>query len=222
MIGATHQADLQFTFIYLTKVSKMQDKQLSQARRFNQAVARRLPGAAGVMIESADPSGADAQACIGAYFRELQERFDEGFDPALSVSANPEELVPPSGWFLIARLDGVPIGCVALKIKGGGYGEIKRMWVARSARGLGIAQRLLESIEVRAIDAGVDVLRLDTHRSLTEARALYLRNGYVEIAPYNSNPYAHYWFEKRGMLRPRQLSAKAPRPGEASSSRSTA
>jgi hypothetical protein len=56
---------------------------------------------------------------------------------------------------------------------------------------------LLESLEARARAAGVNVLRLDTNRHLAEARSLYLRNGYDEIPPYNRNPYAHYWFEKR-------------------------
>jgi GNAT superfamily N-acetyltransferase len=155
--------------------------------------------AAGVAIEPEDPAGADAQACILAYFRELRERFEQGFDPGLSVSANPEELKPPAGWFLVARLEGVPVGCGALKIKDGGYGEIKRMWVSPSARGLGIARRLLEALEARAFDAGVDVLQLDTNRGLTEARRLYERSGYVQIAPYNDNPYADYWYEKRGL-----------------------
>ncbi|CAK8743200.1 hypothetical protein SODG_006336 [Sodalis praecaptivus] len=66
-----------------------------------------------------------------------------------------------------------------------------------AARGLGIAQRLLATLETQAAAAGVQTLRLDTHRSLTEACALYARNGYREIAPYNTNPYAHHWFEKK-------------------------
>ena len=152
--------------------------------------------ASAVRVESVDPAGADAQSCIQAYFRELAERLEEGFDPARSVSAAPEELVPPAGWLLVARLDGTAVGCGALKIHDG-YAEIKRMWVAPAARGSGIAQRLLESLEAQATAAGVGVVRLDTNRSLVEARALYLRNGYVEIPPYNDNPYAHHWFEKR-------------------------
>lgn len=161
------------------------------------AEAERLLRASAVTVEAVDPLSVEARACIQAYFRELQERFDAGFDPGLSVSAKPEELVPPLGWLLVARLDGESVGCGALKIKQGGYGEIKRMWVAPSARRLGIAQRLLDALEARAVAAGVDVLQLDTNRHLAEARSLYLRNGYAEIPPYNNNPYANYWFEKR-------------------------
>lgn len=177
----------------------------SQRQRLLAAMAEveRFLRASAVTIEPADPFGMEAQACIQAYFHELQARFEEGFDPTLTVSANPEELVPPAGWFLLARLDGVAVGCGALKIQDHGHGELKRMWVAPSARGLGIAQRLLESLEAQAAAAGVTVLQLDSHRSLVEARELYRRNGYVEIAPYNTNRYAHYWYEKRGLQRSR-------------------
>ena len=161
------------------------------------AEVERLMRASAVAIEPADPASEDARLCIEAYFRELEERFETGFDPARTVSANPEELVPPAGQFLIARLDGRAVGCGGLKVKGRKLGEIKRMWVAPDARGLGIAQRLLDAIEEQAVRMGLHTLQLDTNRALKEARALYTRNGYREIPRYNDNPYAHHWFEKR-------------------------
>jgi DNA-binding MarR family transcriptional regulator/GNAT superfamily N-acetyltransferase len=172
----------------------------------------RLMRASSVTIEPVDPGSVDARRCIEAYFRELEERFEAGFDPARSTSADPGELVPPAGLFLIARLDGQPVGCGALKVNGRRVGEIKRMWVAPSARGMGIAQRLLEALEKHAVEIGLDVLKLDTNRSLNEARALYARNGYAEIPPYNTNPYAHHWYEKRGLKR--QNSPESKRIGE--------
>jgi ribosomal protein S18 acetylase RimI-like enzyme len=69
--------------------------------------------------------------------------------------------------------------------------------VAPDARGLGIAQRVLDALEAHAVAMGLHTLRLDTNSSLVEARALYDRNGYIEIPAYNDNPYAHHWFEKR-------------------------
>lgn len=157
----------------------------------------RLMRASAVAIEPVDPSSAEALACFDAYFCELQQRFDAGFDPALTVSAAPDELVPPAGALLLARLDGRAVGCGALKVGAGGVGEIKRMWVDPAARGLGIAQRLLDAIEARAVAFGLTTLRLDTNRALTEAHAMYLRNDYREIPAYNANPYAHHWFEKK-------------------------
>ncbi|WP_296949344.1 helix-turn-helix domain-containing GNAT family N-acetyltransferase [uncultured Massilia sp.] len=173
----------------------------TQRRRLLAAMGEveRLLRAAAVTVELADPAGPDAAACIRAYFEELQARLDDGFDPARSVPADPHELVPPSGWFFLARLDGAALGCGALKTLDDDHGEIKRMWVAPAARGLGIARRLLDALEAQAAAAGLDVLRLDTNKHLVEARALYLRGGYVEIPPYNANPYAHHWFEKRGL-----------------------
>lgn len=178
----------------------------SQRARMVAAMAEveRLMRASAVMIAPADPAGAAARACVEAYFHELDKLFESGFDPARSVSADPQELMPPAGLFLVASLDGQPVGCGALKVKSSRRGEIKRMWVAPSARGLGIAQRLLRALEQHAADVGLDVLQLDTHRALTEARALYARNGYAEIAAYNDNPYAHHWFEKRGLRRTRR------------------
>lgn len=167
--------------------------------------------AAAAVVEPVDPRSADARTCLEAYLGELDRRFEGGFDPALSVSADPDELLPPHGVFVIARIDGEAVGCGALKSQARGSGEIKRMWVAPSARGLGIAQRLLDALEASAAGMGLTTLRLDTNRSLAEARALYLRNGYREIGRYNDNPYADHWFEKR--LRRAQQDAAAERGG---------
>lgn len=153
--------------------------------------------ASAVEIRVADPAGAEAQACIGAYLDELDARFETGFDAARSVSADPQELVPPQGVFLLAWLDGAAIGCGGLKVAGDGTGEIKRMWVAPDARGLGVAQRLLDALEGHAQALALARVRLDTNRTLVEARALYARNGYQDIPAYNDNPYADHWFEKR-------------------------
>ncbi|HZX77990.1 helix-turn-helix domain-containing GNAT family N-acetyltransferase [Lysobacter sp.] len=171
----------------------------SQRERLTGAMAEveRLMRAAAVRIEVADPTSADARACIDAYLRELDERFESGFDASVGPSADPQELVPPSGVLLLARLDDAALACGALKVIGPGIGEIKRMWVSPDARGLGIAQRLLDALEAHAHQMHLTTLRLDTNRTLVEARALYARNGYREIARYNDNPYADHWFEKR-------------------------
>lgn len=182
-----------FASALLTSLSATQRERMIAAM----AEVERLMRASEVTIAPADPGSAEARFCIDAYFRELDDRFETGFDPARTTSAEPEELVPPAGLFLIARLDGRAVGCGALKVQGRKLGEIKRMWVAPDARGLGIAQRLLDALERYAAQWGLDTLRLDTNRSLKEAHALYMRNGYREVARYNDNPYAHHWFEKK-------------------------
>jgi ribosomal protein S18 acetylase RimI-like enzyme len=70
------------------------------------------------------------------------------------------------------------------------------MWIAPSARGLGIGRRLLQELEQLARRNGCRIIRLDTNESLREALQLYRSSGYREIERYNDNPYAHHWFEK--------------------------
>ena len=105
-------------------------------------------------------------------------------------------MTPPAGYLLVARLDEQPIGCGGLIIQGTG-GEIKRLWVAEAARGLGVARRLMAALEDMARVAGATTVQLDTNKALTEAQALYRTIGYQEVARFNANPYAHHWFRKQ-------------------------
>lgn len=145
-------------------------------------------------VEPADT--ADARACLYRYYDELQQRFDAGFDPEAVRNFDPNEMRPPRGWFVVARSNGEAVGCGALKALEPGIGEIKRVWTDPQMRGQGVAGRIMEALEGLAREAGMGVVRLDTNRSLTEARAFYLRLGYREIGRYNDNPYADFWFEK--------------------------
>jgi DNA-binding MarR family transcriptional regulator len=156
----------------------------------------RLLRASQVTIAREDAETADAQWCVQQYFYELNRRFEVGFDPALSISADAAELTPPAGAILIARLQGEPSGCGALKLHPGAPAELKRMWVSPDARGLGLGRRLLLALERYAHDAGAEVVRLETNRALQEAIALYRSSGYREVARFSDEPYAHHWFEK--------------------------
>jgi DNA-binding MarR family transcriptional regulator/GNAT superfamily N-acetyltransferase len=157
----------------------------------------RLLTTAIVEIAPVDPAHPAAQHCLGEYFAELDRRFDNGFDPRLSIPADAEELRPPAGVLLLATLQSDPIGCGALKFHDERPTEIKRMWVAEAARGLGIGRRLLEELEAHAGRRGSRIVRLETNHALTEAVAMYRAGGYVEVEPFNDEPYAHHWFEKR-------------------------
>ncbi len=162
-----------------------------------QAEVRRLLAISMVQIELESPASADARWCLSHYFAELDARFEEHFDPGRTWAAERMGLAPPSGAFLIARVNGQPAGCGALRTLSPGVGEIARMWVDRAHRGLGIGRRLLEGLEQQAVALGLDCVRLDTNRALDEAKAMYRSSGYVEIPRYNDNPYANHWFEKR-------------------------
>jgi DNA-binding MarR family transcriptional regulator/N-acetylglutamate synthase-like GNAT family acetyltransferase len=157
----------------------------------------RLITAATVAVGRIDPSHPQAQQCLRAYFAELNRRFEAGFDPSLSISADNDELRPPAGLLVLAHLRGRPIGCGALKFHDGHPAEVKRMWVAESARGLGVGRRILTELEEHAAAFRVRTLRLETNKTLVEAVSLYRSAGYVEVAAFNDEPYAHHWFEKR-------------------------
>ncbi|MEV0801332.1 MarR family winged helix-turn-helix transcriptional regulator [Kribbella sp. NPDC050281] len=156
----------------------------------------RLLTASMVDVGIVDPRRPEAQLCLRSYFDELGERFDNGFDHARSISAQDAELTLPAGLLLVATLHAEPIGCGALKLHSEEPAEIKRMWVSRDARGLGLGRRLLTELEREAVARGANVVRLETNRSLTEAIGLYRASGYQEVSAFNAEPYAHHWFEK--------------------------
>ncbi len=157
----------------------------------------RLALASQVQLEIVDPRDDDARYCLRSYFEELGRRFDAGFDPAQSISASDEEMTLPNGLLLIANLLGAPVGCGALKFHfDTRIAEVKRMWVASEVRGLGLGRRLLERLSAEAASRGLLTLRLETNRSLSEAKHLYESAGFVEVERFNDEPYAHHWFQK--------------------------
>jgi DNA-binding MarR family transcriptional regulator/GNAT superfamily N-acetyltransferase len=171
----------------------------SQQRRLLSAMATvdHLLQASTIEIRPEDPRHPDARYCIAEYFAELARRFDSGFDPARSLPADDQDLVPPAGLLLIARLHAAPVGCAAIKLHTEEPAEVKRMWVAGTIRGLGLGRRLLTAIEEHASARHVRTLRLETNRALAEAIMLYRSAGYREVPPFNDEPFADHWFEKQ-------------------------
>ena len=149
-----------------------------------------------IAIEEADPRGDDAKYCLGEYYAELGRRFERGFDVSRSRDPDAADIVRPRGAFLLAMSDGLPIGCVGLKGSGGDVGEIKRLWICPTARGFGMAKRLMHAVETVARELSVKTLRLDTNSALPEALKLYRTSGWVEIDRFNDDPYPDHFFEK--------------------------
>ncbi len=160
------------------------------------AQVQKLLTASMVEIEAQDPDHAHARFCLSEYFSELDSRFESGFDPDGSLPADPDEMRPPAGLFLVATLHGEPVGCGALKFHGDGPVELKRMWVSPTVRGLGVGRRLLEQLERRTVEHGSRVIHLETNAALPEAVAMYRSSGYREVDAFNGEPYADHWFEK--------------------------
>jgi putative acetyltransferase len=127
-----------------------------------------------------EPFGApDSQRLLGELEADLRRRYRGDSHPW--VVPSPLEVEA----FLVARdADGRPIGCVALRRRGDGEYEIKRMYVRPDARGRRLGDRLLEAVELRARELGAARVKLETGTAQPEAIAVYERNGYHPIEPF--------------------------------------
>ncbi len=177
---------------FLAPLNERQRERLVTAMRD----VERLLTAGIVEIRRVDPAHPDAQRCLHAYFAELRERSDRPFDPHEGSTAEPHELRPPAGAMLVAYLHGEAIGCGAVKHLPGGPSDVKRMWVAPAARGLGLGRRLLAELEAEAARGGAPATRLETNDALAEAISLYRSAGYEQVPAFNDEPFADRWFSK--------------------------
>ena len=178
----------------LDPLDEAQRAQLIAAMR----TVERLIAASLVELREVDPESPDAQRCLRAYVTELNRRAPQrGFDPTRGATAEPHEVRPPRGAFVVAHLRGEAIGCGAVKHHSGGVSDLKRMWIAESARGLGLGRRLLEHLERLAREHGSTEARLETSDVLPEAIGLYRSAGYVQVPAFNDEPFADRWFARR-------------------------
>lgn len=125
-----------------------------------------------------------------------------------------DDLMPPGGLFMLAWRGEEPVGCVGVRLLSAEIAELKRMFVTPAVRRLGYGSELIAAAERAALGLGASVMRLDTRHDLVEARALYAKHSYREIASYSAAPYAEHWFEK--LLAVRQAN-KAGVPGDTAS-----
>jgi ribosomal protein S18 acetylase RimI-like enzyme len=75
--------------------------------------------------------------------------------------------------------------------------ELKRMYVSSDFRQLGLGQNLLDIAIDFAKNIGYSRMVLDSSKMLFSARALYLKNGFVDIPRYNDNYRADVFMERR-------------------------
>ncbi len=107
------------------------------------------------------------------------------------VAELPGEYAPPNGRLLLAVVDGVIAGCVALRSLGSGACEMKRLFVRPTYRGQGLGWELVESIVEEAREIGYERMRLDTlPGKMDQAIEMYRSLGFREIEPYYHNPVA--------------------------------
>lgn len=126
---------------------------------------------------------------------ELSEKYP---DELRGTPLIPEGLVASGAAFLVARSNGKPVGCGAIRPFEPGVAEIKRMFVVHEARGSGIGRALLQSLETFAKKFGYRSVRLETGLKQPEAINLYQSAGYHRApcyGPYRKNPMS-VCFEK--------------------------
>jgi putative acetyltransferase len=138
-----------------------------------------------------DAAGDEDLAEARALFKEYADSIAfslsfQGFDRELAEL--PGRYAPPSGRLLLARVDSLTAGCVALRKIEDGVCEMKRLFVRPAYLGKGIGRRLAEAILREGRAAGYRVMRLDTVPSMGAAMALYESIGFRDIAPYTENP----------------------------------
>lgn len=143
-----------------------------------------------------------AAAILHEYLFDIASRYwgrpatDAEMAEAATEAPN-DDLVPPTGAFLLARLpDGTPAGCVGVRVVEPELTELTRMYVRPVGRRQGGARRLVSAAEDVARRIGAKTMRLDTRRDLVEAQALYAQCGYAETPPHNGDKYADHWFSK--------------------------
>ncbi len=152
------------------------------------------------MIELRDEpaDGVAARALFDQYISLVRERAgDENFAPVERIFANENAFAAADAAWIVAYLDGEPVGCGGLRTLEPGIGEIKRMFVAAPARGTGVGRRLLRALERRAGEADHTHVRLLTTPMLREACALYAAEGYAEIERIDHGGPVEIWLEKR-------------------------
>jgi GNAT superfamily N-acetyltransferase len=160
-------------------------------------VSARRGGFAGELrFVACDPEQPPASELLAAMRSELIGAYDNASrldNPPLL----PAELRAPAGAYYVGFEGPEAVAGGGLRRLDDGVAEIKRMYVRPEARSRGVAAALLRALEEAARALGYTRTRLDTGPKQVTAQRLYRGAGYVEIAPYNDNPFACFWGEKR-------------------------
>lgn len=131
-----------------------------------------------LILEVVTPEHSEAASLI----LELNTELDALYHPDENhFSLDPHEVEGERGTFLLARVDGEPAGCGAVRMSADGRGEIKRMYVRPSWRGHGVGSALLARLELEAIERDARSLVLEMGDCQPAAEALYRRSGFATV-----------------------------------------
>jgi GNAT superfamily N-acetyltransferase len=151
-----------------------------------------------ITVEPARLDHPDGEKLVDALAEDVRARYGDDDDGEPAVGAS--ELAAPSGGsFLLARIEGRPVGCIGLRRYDDDIAEIKRMYVVPDARRQGVGRVLLEVLEAHARRLGYRAVILETGVMQPEALALYESRGYSRIENYGhwADSPLSVCFEKR-------------------------
>ena len=143
-----------------------------------------------------DPISDTALALLREAAIEARELYPELFT---ADTPWPENLPTPElGVYLVAYMDGLPVACGALRPIDENCVEVRRMFVTATARRMGLAQAILQELEIRAAGFGYATMRLETGNRQLSAMALYESLGFRRIEPFGEyvNDALSVCFEK--------------------------
>ena len=104
------------------------------------------------------------------------------------IATLPGSYAAPTGAFLLARIDGAPVGCVAFRDLGPGTVEVKRMYVRPDARGHRIGEALVAALLTEARQRGKARVVLDSFHTMTSAHRIYRAAGFRDVAAPDDFP----------------------------------
>src|SRR5262245_17795150 len=134
-----------------------------------------------ITVSAESPLSKEAAVLIKKLTEELHNRYsDNGDDGVWGFKAS--DVTVPRSVFVVARLDGRPVACGALRPKTDDVAEVKRMYTEPEMRGRGVARRVLSALEKHARDFGYDSVVLETGIRQPEALRVYESMGYKRIA----------------------------------------
>jgi len=135
---------------------------------------------AATTIEVVPATAGDIDA-VRALFREYAGWLKVDYclkDFEAELAGLPGDHTPPAGGLWLARVDGQLAGVVGLRALGDGAAEMRRLWVRKAHRGLGLGRRLAEAAIQGARAGGHRRLVLETLDFMTAAQALYADLGF--------------------------------------------